>query len=206
METLLTLLPLASFAFVTCATPGPNNVLLTNSGIRFGFKRTLPHIVGIQLGVALQLALCALGLGVSLMQIPGLSDAIRLAGTGYLLYLSWQLHKTAIPEQESSAAQGRPFTIIQGMLFQFINPKAWVITLTAGTLFLPQLESRALSILLLCSTFCLVGGPSSGSWALVGATVKRYLTRTRWRRIFNGLMVMLTLYSAMTLWVTHPEI
>lgn len=204
MELLLTLLPLASFAFVTSATPGPNNILLTASGIRFGFVRTIPHILGIQLGVALQLALCAMGL--TLMQLPGFADTIRVAGTAYLVYLAWQLRRSAMveaqPDEHSDFHQGRPFTVIQGLLFQFINPKAWIMTLTAGTLFLPTLESQWLSVLLLCGTFCLVGGPSSGSWALIGAAVKRYLTTPKWQRRFSLLMVLLTLYSATTLWMT----
>lgn len=203
MELLISLLPLATFAFVTSATPGPNNILLTASGIQFGFVRTLPHIMGIQLGVTLQLVLCSLGLGLSLMAIPGVADGIRIAGTIYLLYLAWQLRHTSMLHSDSTAGppRAKPFTVIQAMLFQFINPKAWIMTMTAGSLFAPVMESRLTSVLLLCLTFCLVATPSTGSWALIGSAVKRYLRQPRGQQTFSGLMVILTVYSATTLWI-----
>lgn len=194
------LIALAGFTFVTAATPGPNNILLTTSGVRFGFWRTLPHILGIQLGLAVQLVLCSMGVGLTLMNIPAFSETIRVLGTLYLVYLAWRLCRSSLAPEADASASDRPFTLLQAAGFQFINPKAWIMSLTAGALFLPPLESKSLSIALLCFTMLLVGGPSSGSWAVIGSTIRHYLTDPVWRRGFNSIMVCLTAYAAFTLW------
>lgn len=193
------LIALASFAFVTSATPGPNNILLTASGIRFGVLRTLPHILGIQLGVALQLILCSLGVGLTLMQIPVVSLAIRTLGTLYMAYLAWKLCYSTF-STTADTENDKPFTVLQAAMFQFINPKAWIMSITAGALFLPQLESKVTAIFLLCATMFLVGGPSSGSWAVIGSAIRHYLSDPVWKRAFNSLMVCLTAYAALALW------
>lgn len=200
--TMDSLLPLISFAFVSSVTPGPNNLLLTSSGMRFGFVRTVPHIVGIQAGLALQLALCATGAGLLLLTVPGITTGVRVVGTSYLLYLAWRLWQSNGARADEGTAPVRPFTVAQAAAFQFINPKAWMMSLTAASLLQPQRESATTSILLLCGIFCLVATPSSGSWALVGSAVRRYLEDPVWRRAFNAFLGCLTAYSALALWFT----
>lgn len=195
-----TLIALAGFAFVTAATPGPNNILLASSGIRFGLRRTLPHILGIQLGLAIQLVLCSLGLGLTLMNLPAFSETIRVLGTLYLGYLAWRLCLASLVADGDDDTVDKPFTLLQAAGFQFINPKAWIMSITAGALFLPPLESKPLSVLLLCLTMLLVGGPSSGSWAVIGSSIRHYLANPVWRRAFNSVMVCLTAYAALSLW------
>jgi len=197
---LSSLLPLVSFAFVTSGTPGPNNILLTASGIRFGFKRSIPHILGIQFGVATMLSMCAFGIGILLMGNPAINMLIRICGTTYLLYLAWGLRRNIVVETAGADLEARPFTFVQAALFQLVNPKAWVMTMTAGSLFVPELESKLLSVALLCITFTCVGGPSSGSWALIGAMVKKYLADPFWQKVFSGVMILLTVYTAIALW------
>ncbi|MEJ2420038.1 MAG: LysE family translocator [Exilibacterium sp.] len=193
------LYPLAGFAFVTSVTPGPNNILLLGSGLRFGFWQTLPHILGIQFGVALQLVLSAAGLGVLLVNYPGLQVALKIFGTSYLLHLAWQLRHNLVKEREDGQ-RTRPFTFVQGALFQFINPKAWMMTLTASSLFLPSLDSKLASIALLCLVFNSVGAPSSGSWAVLGSTIKHYLRDSFWQRCFSGCMIAITVFAALAIW------
>lgn len=194
------LIPLASFAFVTSVTPGPNNILLTASGIRFGLRRSLPHILGIQFGVAIQLALSAFGVGLIIMNTPIIYSIIRVAGTAYLLYLAWTLRKNIVIHGNQADQEAKPFTFVQAALFQFVNPKAWVMTLTAGSLFVPELNSRLASIALLCIVFSSVGGPSSGSWAVLGAAIKTYLADPFWQRCFSIVMIVLTIYCAIAMW------
>lgn len=194
------LIPLMSFAFVTSVTPGPNNILLTASGIRFGLRRSLPHIVGIQFGVAIQLALCAFGIGLVLLNTPILFWCIRALGTGYLLYLAWSLRVNIVAKDSETNDQERPFTFWQAALFQFVNPKAWMMTVTAGSLFVPELSTRMSSIIVLCAVFAMVGGPSSGSWAVLGAAIKNYLAEPFWQRCFSTLMIILTIYTAIAIW------
>ena len=190
---------LAGFTFVTSVTPGPNNILLLGSGMRFGFWPTLPHILGIQLGILLQLLLCSMGLGLMLNTFPALYLGLKILGTAYLLYLAWQLRSNLVEVRDGSRA--KPFTFWQAMLFQFINPKAWIMTITASSLFLPQLESRFASIALLCLIFHTIGAPSSGSWAVLGSTIKRFLDNPFWQRCFSWSMVAITGYTALALWI-----
>ncbi len=199
MTTMETLLPLAAFAFVASITPGPNNLLLLNSGVRFGFRRSLRHILGIQFGFAIQLALCAYGVGVLLMSIPVAGLLLKLAGTGYLGYLAWSIRINSIDSLSGDTA--RPFSFLHAALFQFINPKAWIMTITAGSLFVPQTDSQFLSIVMLCVVFTAVGAPSSGSWAVIGATIKHYLADPFWKRCYSWIMMLLMVYTAVAIWL-----
>lgn len=191
------LFSLAAFAFVTSFTPGPNNILLLASGLRFGFWPTLPHILGIQLGIAVQLVLAGFGLGALILKFPALNLALKVFGTAYLLYLAMQLRKNLVGDEKGRA---QPFTFLEAAVFQFVNPKAWLMTVTAGTLFLPQADSVLGSIFLLCLVFHAVGAPSSGSWAVFGALIKRYLSRPFWQKCFSWSMVAITVYTAVALW------
>lgn len=192
------LLPLAVFAFVASVTPGPNNLLLLDSGVRFGFRRTLHHILGIQIGFAIQLALCAYGAGVLLMNIPAAVWLLKLTGTAYMVYLAWHLRAGSVGLEV--AGREKPFSFLHAALFQFINPKAWFMTITAGSLFLPKADSQIVSIALLCLVFGIVGAPSSGSWAVIGAVIKQYLADPFWRRWYSRTMVVLTIYTAIAIW------
>lgn len=188
---------LMSFAFVMSITPGPNNVLLMSSGLRFGIRRTLPHMVGIQFGLAVQLIMCAYGLGLFIMENPVVANIMRVLGTLYLCYLAWQLRYLKI--QESNPEQ-KPFSFIQAAIFQFINPKAWVMAITAGALLLPNFSTQWFSVLMLCVTFCAVGAPSSGSWAFFGSLLRQYLQDKTLLRYFNYTLMALTLYTAYSFW------
>ena len=194
-----TLLPLASFAFITTFTPGPNNMLLLASGMRFGFYSTLPHILGIQAGICLQLVLSVMGFGYILLEVPAMSTVLKVFGTAYLLYLAWNLRPNAFAV--TTPKNAKPFTFLQALLFQFINPKAWMITLTAGSLFLPNVSSHMLATLVLCLVFNCVGTSTTSSWALVGEVLHRYLSSHTWRQCFSVLMVVLILITAAGLWL-----
>src|SRR5919108_1908299 len=128
-------LPFVTYTFVMSITPGPNNVMLTASGARFGLRRTLPHILGICSGFVIQLLAVCAGLSVLFARLPGLQSALGWAGAAYLLYLGWQM----LGAGDAGARGGhRPVSFLEAALFQFLNPKAWVMTVTAATLFLPR--------------------------------------------------------------------
>lgn len=124
-STLLLLGPLALFALVSSITPGPNNIMLASSGLTFGFRRTIPHMLGVNLGFTLMLVLVGLGLGTMFQQLPWLYTVLKYAGAMYLLYLAWKIAMSG--PLESGAQRGRPFTFMQAALFQWVNPKAWVM-------------------------------------------------------------------------------
>ncbi|TFW05119.1 LysE family translocator [Oxalobacteraceae bacterium OM1] len=193
------LMPLAIFAFVSSITPGPNNIMLTSSGIVFGFARSIPHMLGITVGFGVLLALCAAGIGSLVMAVPSIHTALKLIGSAYLLYLAWNLRSMAFREAESSSA--RPMSFFGAAAFQFANPKAWVMAITGASAFLPGIQPAALAIAVFCIIFCAVNLPCISVWAGTGAALRRYLTQPLWQRLFCALMVALTVYSAIAIWL-----
>lgn len=121
-------LPFMTYAFVMYITPGPNNVMLTASGASFGVRRTLPHLLGICSGVAIQLLAVCAGLGALFNRWPALQPALGWAGAAYLIFLGWRMLRGGDVQARDSA---RPVSFIEGALFQFLNPKARVMTITA---------------------------------------------------------------------------
>ncbi|HWV63182.1 MAG TPA: LysE family translocator [Oxalicibacterium sp.] len=193
------LFPLALFAFVATVTPGPNNIMLTSSGIRFGFLRTMPHIFGIVFGFLILMSLCAAGIGSLIIAIPALHTALKIAGSGYLVWLAWQLRSMAFDRE--AEAQARPMSFLGAALFQFANPKAWVMGITGASAFLPAVQPIALAIAIFCIVFTVIELPAIMLWAGMGAVLRRYLTQRKWQLLFCGVMIMLTLYAALTIWL-----
>ncbi|GAA4018526.1 LysE family translocator [Actimicrobium antarcticum] len=193
------LFPLAVFAFVSSITPGPNNIMLTSSGIRFGFKRSIPHMLGITFGFAVMLALCALGIGSLILAMPTLHVALKVAGSGYLVYLAWQLRSIAFRQRVDE--NQRPMTFFGAALFQFVNPKAWVMAVTGVAAFLPVVQPVWLSIALFCLVFGAINLPCVSVWAGAGSVLRRFLAEPKWQRVFCVVMVVLTLYSAVAIWL-----
>ncbi len=193
-----TILPLVMFAFVSSITPGPNNIMLTSSGILHGFARSIPHMLGITIGFGVLLALCAAGVGQLVMAVPALHLLLKVAGSAYLIYLAWQLRKMAFTQSEAGAT--RPMSFFSAALFQFANPKAWVMAITGASAFLPVVQPLWLAIAVFCLVFCAVNLPCISLWAGTGAALRRYLAQAKWQRLFCVVMVLLTLYSALSVW------
>ena len=122
--------PLYMFVLVGLASPGPNIVMLLASGARFGFRRTLPHVAGIALGVAVTAGLTGLGLGALILKYPTVSFGLKLLAAGWIFYLGYRLYRSLnVPEAES---RDRPFTIFEAVLFQWVNPKVWAVAMAAA--------------------------------------------------------------------------
>ena len=199
MEIMESLLPLTLFAFVSSITPGPNNIMLTSSGLLFGFKRSIPHMLGITVGFGVLLALCAAGIGSLIMAIPSITMALKVAGSSYLLYLAWQLRHIAYRPQQADKA--RPLSFFGAALFQFANLKAWIMAVTGASAFLPAVQPAAWAIALFCIVFCAVNLPCIALWAGSGAALRRYLDKPLWQRMFCITMMLLTVYSAAVIWL-----
>ena len=123
-------LALLLYAFVTSITPGPNNFMLLASGVNFGFVRTIPHMLGIGIGFLTLLVGVGLGLGALLTAFPMLHGALKVAGAAYLLYLAWRIG-TSRSLGKDGEEKTRPMTFIEAAAFQWVNPKAWVMAVTA---------------------------------------------------------------------------
>jgi len=191
MEQLLALL---GFAFVTAFTPGPNNMMVMISGANWGFARSLPHIFGIALGFPLMVLAVGLGLGQFFEAYPLAHDIMKYLAAAYLLFLAWKL-ATAGRHDASGARTGRPMTFLQAALFQWVNPKAWIMSVGALVLFSGTLLSGIASSLIVAGAFLLAAFPSTAVWCLFGTGIARFLGTDRRTAIFNISMAALLILS-----------
>ena len=187
------LLAFILFAFVTSVTPGPNNMMLLASGVIFGIRRSLPHMLGISLGFMLLVAAVGLGLGQLFEQFPPLYTALRYGGAAYLLYLAWKIAASGAPDADGKTT-GKPFTFLQAAAFQWVNPKAWIMAIGAITTYTPQ-EGFLVNVLLIAALFALVNCPSVGLWTVAGSLLRNWLSNARALRVFNIGMALLLVAS-----------
>jgi threonine/homoserine/homoserine lactone efflux protein len=180
-------IPFATYSFVMSITPGPNNVMLTASGAHFGFRRTLPHMLGICVGFAVQLLAVCAGLGALFNRWPQLQNGLRWVGAAYLVYLGWRILGAGEVKARENA---RPIGFTEAALFQFLNPKAWVMTLTAATVFLPQGFGIVAVGAYMVSVMGVIMFPCMAAWALFGSSLRAFLARPRGRVAFNAAMAL----------------
>ena len=122
--------PLYAFVFAGLFSPGPNVILLTASGARFGFRATLPHVVGVALGVGVIAALMGLGVGALLLAQPGLALVLKIIAAGWILWMAYSLVRAS--DLSAGKAGEKPFTLLQAVLFQWVNPKVWAVAMAAA--------------------------------------------------------------------------
>ncbi|WP_265518075.1 LysE family translocator [Nitratireductor luteus] len=183
------------FAFVSSVTPGPNNFMLLASGVNFGFRRTVPHMFGIAAGFCSLLLAVGFGLGAVLNAYPELHLALKIAGGAYLLYLAWRI-ATSRKLGQSTNAHARPMRFVEAAAFQWVNPKAWVLAVTAMTLYTSP-EAPFLSVMLVAAAFVIVNFPSVSVWAGFGMALRGFLSdpvRLKWFNIAMGLTLAATLW------------
>lgn len=186
-----TLVALAAFAFVASITPGPNNLMLMASGANFGVRRTLPHMFGVGLGFTFMLLVVGAGLISVFARYPIIYTLMKAVSAIYLLFLAWKI-ATAAPS-ESSSERGKPFTFLQAALFQWVNPKAWIMALSAISIYSP--DHQMAQVVVIALTFCIVNVPCVTTWVVAGKQLQRWLkdaTRLRW---FNRAMALLLVIS-----------
>ncbi len=175
---------LSLFAFVSSVTPGPNNLMLMASGANFGFRRTIPHMLGIGIGFTVMIVLVGLGLIQVFDFYPITHVILKTVSILYLLWLSWKIANAAAPGSESGS--GTPMTFLQAAAFQWVNPKAWTMALTAISLYAPDKTISA--ILMVALVFGIINLPCVSVWTVLGQQVRRLLTNVRRLRIFNWTM------------------
>lgn len=186
-------LALVVFANVMAFTPGPNNIMLTASGVNFGFARTVPHLLGVDVGFVVLLAVFAGGLGLLFAAVPALQLALKIAGALYMLWLAWKV-ASARPIDDKGAALGRPMTFLQAVAFQWVNPKAVVAALSGIAVYMrPGHELPDFVIVL--AVFALATVLSTATWAGFGVALRRVLRNPTHARIFNIVMGLLLVAS-----------
>ncbi|QFT61785.1 LysE family translocator [Roseivivax sp. THAF30] len=182
---------LLGFAFVATVTPGPNNLMLMASGANFGYRRTLPHMLGIVGGVALMALLVGAGLMALFEAVPALSLVLKVLSVGYLLWLALKV-ATAAPVEDRDS-DGRPLTFLQAAMFQWVNPKAWAMCLSAITLYAP--DRSLLSVAIVAGAFALVSFPLISLWTWMGTMLRQWLSNATRLRVFNITMAALLVGS-----------
>jgi|TARA_Y100000817_G_scaffold291739_1_gene263488 threonine/homoserine/homoserine lactone efflux protein len=183
---------LATFYFTMFVTPGPNNSMLTFSGLKFGFVRTLPHAIGIPLGHIFQIGLTCFGLGKIFLIYPQIQFYMKILCFLYLLYLAWKMIGSFDMVKKEI---GRPLRFYEASLFQFINPKAWSIAITVASGFFPTEENIFIGILFVTITAAVICFPSICVWALFGSSLKKYISNYRVKKYTEyslALMVVST--------------
>lgn len=188
---------LIAFAFVSSITPGPNNLMLMTSGTNFGFVRTIPHMLGVSVGFTVMIVLVGAGLAKIFELYPVAHLILKYASCAYLVWLAWKIATSPPPGAKSGAeAQAKPMTFIQAALFQWVNPKAWTMALTAVSAYTLPTDPIA-SLLIVAAVFGAINLPSVGSWTLLGMQLRRFLSDPLKLRIFNVTMAVIlvaTLY------------
>jgi len=188
---------LAAFAFVSSITPGPNNLMLMAAGANFGFRRSIPHLLGVGIGFMVMVILVGIGLVGIFDAYPISYQLLKVFSIFYLLFLAWKIATAAAPSLATAQGEisGKPLTFMQAALFQWVNPKAWAMSLTAISVYAPTRSLEAVA--LVAMVFGAINLPSISSWTVLGQQMQRLLTSPRRLRTFNTLMALLlvaTLY------------
>ena len=185
---------LAVFAFVSSITPGPNNLMATASGARFGLRRTIPQVAGVTFGFTVLLWLAASGVALVVVEHPMIGQTLAVLGYAYLTWLSYKLVASAVRSPDRSknkVTAQRPLTFWQATAFQFANPKGVMMALSTATTFLAGPRQSMFAIIAVGLLFAAINFPCVGAWALMGARLRGWLedASATWRlRAFNGVM------------------
>ena len=185
---------LATFYFTMFFTPGPNNAMLTASGMKFGFTRTLPHLIGISLGHIFQIGLTCFGLANIFLIYPQVQLYMKLLCFIYLLYLSWKMIGSFSLIQKET---GRPLRFYEASLFQFVNPKAWSIAVTVASGFFPTQENIFIGVAFVTITAAVINLPTCSLWALFGSGLRKFIKKEKIKKIIEYLLALMLVLTGL---------
>jgi threonine/homoserine/homoserine lactone efflux protein len=186
------LLPLLGYVVVSAVTPGPNNLMVLQSGANFGLRATIPHILGISLGFPVMIVAIGFGLQYVFDAYPVVHAVLKWITFAYLLWLAWQIAFAGKPHADPAAT--KPVTLLQAAAFQWVNPKAWAMSVGAMALFTSASGNKVLEVGIIAALFGLVCLPNGIAWTLFGRAIAGFLQNDRNRFWFNiGMAVLLVL-------------
>ena len=185
---------LAAFAFVSAITPGPNNFMLMSSGMNFGIRHTVPHMLGIGLGFPLMVLLVGAGLMGIFDAVPHSYTVLQTVSALYLLYLAWKIANTKRGRDGEGASNAKPMTFLQAALFQWVNPKAWAMALTAVSVYTPP-SKPIWAVVLVAAVFAVMSAPAISLWAFLGRQLRCFLDQPGRFRSFNIGCAVLLVFS-----------
>ncbi|MBO6815963.1 MAG: LysE family translocator [Rhizobiaceae bacterium] len=185
-------LALVGFSFVSSVTPGPNNIMLLTSGVNFGFRKTIPHMFGIAIGFGVLLLAVGFGLREIFLQFPVMRTVLKVLGGAYLVYLAWKIANAG--PVEAGEEGSKPMSFMAAALFQWVNPKAWVMGVTAMTVYTGEPDFFS-SVIIVTLVFMVVNFPSVSVWCGFGVALREWLAEPVRLRIFNVSMALLLVAS-----------
>lgn len=194
------LLGLLLFAFVSSITPGPNNMMLLSSGLTFGFRRTIPHMLGVAIGHPAMVLAIGFGLGEVFERVPWLYTALKIAGAVYMLYLAWRIATSG--ELKAKAGDARPLTFFQAALFQWVNPKGVVMAVTVVSLYTVP-DNYTVTLAIAAAAFLATNLVAVTTWTAFGSILQRFLSDPHAVRWFNIVMAVLLVLSLIPMLWTH---
>ena len=195
-----TLIPLALFSLAGSYTPGPNTIMLTASGQAFGFRRSIPHMVGIIVGCVTLFTAFGFGLAQIFQLYPELHKALRIAGAAYLLYLAWRILRAGDPAGNGEA-RAKPLTLVEAAAFQWVNVKALTLAVGIMSAFTTVGGNQMAEVAIIVIVFTLVTIPSLPIYVLFGVAIRSLLKSDRSRRIVNTIMAALVALSVVLLFI-----
>ena len=175
-------------------TPGPNNIMLLSSGLTFGYKRTIPHILGVVIGFPVMTIFVGLGLGEFFKLYPFTFIILKIIGILYLLWLAWKI-ANATPNFNENDANEQPLKFMPIVLFQWVNPKNWIKIITAMSVYVTSVEHATTQIIIITIIFLLTVLVSANSWAMGGVFLKKLIKSDRGIKRFNVIMALLLILS-----------
>lgn len=186
---------LVLFAFATSITPGPNNTMLLASGVNFGFVRTIPHMLGIGTGFFSLLVAVGLGLGALITSFPALHLALKILGGAYLLWIAWKIGTSRSPSEAGETGHG-PMRFLEAAAFQWVNPKAWVMAITAMSAYTDP-DHAVYSVFLIGLVFAVINIPCVSTWAGFGSALRGWLSdpvRLKWFNICMAILLVVSIW------------
>ncbi len=192
--TLTMIISITSFGLASTMTPGPNNIMLLSSGLTFGYKRTLPHALGINFGFPVMVICVGLGVGKLFEMFPFVYTILKVVGISYLLWMAWHIanSKGSLNAENRS---DKPFTFFQAALFQWINPKAWMVAITSTAAFITDHQIALIQVIIIACIYFFCAIVSTNAWSLGGVILKRFIQNERLVQIFNITMAILIVGS-----------
>ena len=185
---------LSVFYFTMFFTPGPNNAMLTASGMKFGFIRTLPHAIGIPIGHIIQIGLTCLGLANIFIIYPQVQFYMKILCFLYLIFLGWKMIGSFSSEQKET---GRPLKFYEASIFQFINPKAWSIAITVASGFFPTEENIFLGVIFVTITAAAICFPTICLWALFGSGLRKFVNNKKIKNLIEYILAVLLVLTGL---------
>jgi threonine/homoserine/homoserine lactone efflux protein len=182
------------FSFATSMTPGPNNIMLLSSGLTFGYKRTIPHILGVVLGFPFMTICIGLGLGKVFELYPIIFTILKVIGILYLLWLAWHIANSK-PKFKENDKNANPLTFLPIILFQWVNPKNWIKIITAMSVYVTSVEHALTQIIIIAIIFFITVVISANSWAMGGSVLKKFIKSEKGIQRFNIIMAILLVLS-----------